>query len=248
MSLERKRINILGTKFDKITSSEAAAYIVRLLKEQKKASVFTPNPEVVMAAYRDKHIQGILNKAELVVADGIGIIIGSKIIRNPLPERVAGYDLFQKVFQQIASEPLTVFFFGAAEGVAEEARNKMIIKHPGLSIIGTHNGYFNKDEEVVNAINKVKPDLLLVGLGAPRQEEWISRNKDQLDVSVMIGCGGSFDGMSGKVKRAPEIFIKLNLEWFYRLISQPSRAKRMLQLPLFIIKIVLEGKRYGVHK
>jgi len=245
MILGKEKINILGTKFHNVTRSEAVTYIVQALKEQKKASVFTPNPEVVMTAYRDQEVQDILNEAELVVADGIGIILGSKMIHRPLPERVAGYDLLQEIFKQIAHEPLTVFFFGAGKGVAQEAKLKMEAKYPGLSIVGTHHGYFDQDEDVVAAINQVKPDLVLVGLGAPKQEKWINQNKENIKASVLIGCGGSFDGMSGKVKRAPTFFVKFNLEWFYRLISQPSRAKRMLQLPVFVIKIFLEGKNYS---
>lgn len=244
MKLNKEKINILGTKFHDVTRSEAATFIVESLQRQEKASVFTPNPEIVMEAYHDYEVKTILNEAEMLIPDGIGVVIGSRIIGKPLHERVAGYDLLQEVFRQIADTGLTVYFFGAGKGVAELAKEKMEAKYPGLKIAGVHHGYFNSDEEVVDAINEVKPDLLLVGLGAPKQEKWINNNRDRIHAKVFFGCGGSFDGMSGVVKRAPNIFIKLNLEWFHRLITQPRRAKRMLRLPVFLFKMLIEGRRY----
>lgn len=244
MKLNKKKINILGTMFHNVTRSEAATFIVESLQGQEKASVFTPNPEIVIEAYKDRQLQKILNESSMVVPDGIGVVIGSKIIGEPLAERVAGYDLLQEVFKQIADQSLTVYFFGAGKGVAELAKDKMMEKYPGLSIVGVHHGYFESDEEVIKAINALKPDLLLVGLGAPKQELWIRKNMDQIKAKVFFGCGGSFDAMSGVVKRAPALFIKLNLEWFYRLLKQPTRAKRMLRLPLFLIKMIIEGRRY----
>ncbi len=118
-------------------------------------------------------------------------------------------------------------------------------KFPGISVVGTCHGYEKDDEKIISDINNAKPDLLLVGLGAPRQEAWISKNMHRVDAKVFIGVGGSFDGFSGTVKRSPDIFIRLNLEWFHRLITQPTRFVRMLKLPQFIIKMILEGKRYS---
>ncbi|PKM55261.1 MAG: glycosyltransferase [Firmicutes bacterium HGW-Firmicutes-5] len=244
MRLVRKNINILGTKFHHITRSEAAAFIVKCLQERKKASVFTPNPEIVMEAYHDSRLQAILNDSELVVPDGIGVVIASKLLGQPLPERVAGFDLIQEVFNQIQNKEIKVYFLGAGQGVAELAKKKMEEKYTNLKIVGVHNGYFDNDEHIVASINALDPDFLLVGLGAPKQEYWIDNNRDRLNASVLMGVGGSFDGMSGKVKRAPDIYIKLGLEWFYRLITQPTRAKRMVRLPIFLLKVIVEGKKY----
>ncbi len=244
MRLVRKSINILGTKFHHITRSEAAAFIVKCLQERKKASVFTPNPEIVMEAYHDSRLQAILNDSELVVPDGIGVVIASKLLGQPLPERVAGFDLIQEVFNQIQNKEIKVYFLGAGQGVAELAKKKMEEKYTNLKIVGVHNGYFDNDEHIVASINALDPDFLLVGLGAPKQEYWIDNNRDRLNASVLMGVGGSFDGMSGKVKRAPDIYIKLGLEWFYRLITQPTRAKRMVRLPIFLLKVIVEGKKY----
>jgi N-acetylglucosaminyldiphosphoundecaprenol N-acetyl-beta-D-mannosaminyltransferase len=244
MISNKKTVNILGTKFHYVTRSEAATFIVKCLQERKKASVFTPNPEIVIEAYHDTRLQTILNNSELVVPDGIGVVIASKILSQPLPERVAGYDLVQEVFRQIEHKEIKVYFLGAGQGVAELAKRKMEEKYTNLKIVGVHNGYFDNDEDIIKLINAAKPDFLLVGLGAPKQEYWIESNRDQLHASVLMGVGGSFDGMSGKVKRAPDFFIKLGLEWFYRLISQPTRAKRMLRLPVFLLKVIIEGKKY----
>ena len=180
----------------------------------------------------------------MTIPDGIGIIIGSKIIGRPLPERVAGFDTLLDLFAVIENTDLRVFFLGSGPGVAEEAKDKILDRFPNLNIVGTHDGYFKDDEVVIDYINGFEPDLLLVGLGAPKQEKWIDRNRHKVTASVLYGCGGSLDGFSGRVPRAPEIFIRLNLEWFHRLISQPSRWRRMLRLPLFLIKMLAEGRSY----
>ncbi len=238
------KVNILGTKFNNVSMTEAVNQIVAYVQQGKKASVFTPNPEIVMAAYEDLELQTILNKSELVVPDGIGVVIGSRIIARPLQERVAGYDMVQALFERINERSTTVFFYGAKPGVVDIAKEKMLEKYPQLSIVGTQHGYIKDQQNVIDRINEVKPDILLVGLGAPKQEKWIETYKEVIDAKVFIGCGGSFDTMSGKFKRAPKIFIKFGLEWFHRLITQPTRAKRMLRLPLFLVKMIFEGKRY----
>lgn len=240
----KEKINILGTYIHSITRAEATTFIVEALQEKRKASVFTPNPELIMEAYDNETFRDVLNKGDLVVADGIGVVIGSKIISNPLPERVAGYDMIQDVFKQIAETKLSVYFLGAGKGVTEIAKEKMEYTYKGLKIVGVHHGYFDDDDKMIEIINKANPDLLLVGLGAPRQETFITEHREQLCASVMVGVGGSFDGMAGKVKRAPDLFIKLGLEWFYRLLLQPSRIGRMMKLPLFLFKVIIEGRKY----
>lgn len=240
----RTRINILGIQFDNINMKEAVEKAIDFTNQEDTKIIFTPNPEIVIEAHNNPSLGNVINEADMVVADGIGVVIGSRIIKRPLPERVAGFDLVQNLFKEIKYTGKTVYFFGAAPKVAEMAASKMEELHKGLKIIGTHDGYFDNDEEIIREINSLKPDILLVGLGAPKQEFWIYNNKNNLDVKLCIGVGGSFDGMAGKVKRAPKLFRKLGLEWFYRLITQPTRAKRMMRLPIFLKKVVFTGKNY----
>lgn len=238
--------HILGVKFNNVTHTEAVSLLECFLEEERFHSVYTPNPEIVMAARKDSEFMEILNKAELVVPDGIGVVIASRLTKEPLKERVAGYDLVQGLFSRIKNKKYTVYFFGGAPGVAQEAKLKMEKTHKGLKIIGVSDGYFDEKKEklILEDIKNKKPDILLVGLGAPKQEKWIYEHKEQLPVRICIGVGGSFDGMSGKVKRAPEIFIDLGLEWFYRLLRQPARIFRMMKLPLFLLA-VLKEKFFG---
>ncbi|MFP4697079.1 MAG: WecB/TagA/CpsF family glycosyltransferase [Eubacteriales bacterium] len=235
------RVKILNVYFHKVSMKEAVNKVINILDNENNNSkmVFTPNPEIVMIAQKQKRLIDVLNNGDLVVPDGIGIVKAAKLLNNPVPERVAGYDLVQGVFEKISKTNKTVYFFGAAPGIVDSAKKIMETKYPGLKIVGTVDGYFDKqrEEQIVEDINKVKPDLLLVGLGAPKQEYWIYNNRSRLKVKLCIGVGGSFDVMSGNIKRAPKWMIKLNLEWFYRLIKQPTRIKRMIQLPLFIFKV-----------
>jgi N-acetylglucosaminyldiphosphoundecaprenol N-acetyl-beta-D-mannosaminyltransferase len=174
------------------------------------------------------------------IPDGIGIIYASKIKKCPIKQRVAGYDTVQSVFEKMKLSGKTVYFFGGAPGVTDDAKAAMESLHSGLKVVGCANGYFDeaREKEIIEEINEKTPDLLLVGIGFPKQEKWIYKHINELNVKVAIGVGGSFDVMSGKVKRAPDIFIKLGLEWFHRLITQPSRFVRMLQLPLFMLKVI----------
>lgn len=234
-----KVCNILGVPINNVNLNEALNLVLLYLEGNEKKIVFTPNPEFIINALEDNEFMEILNKSNLNIPDGIGVVIGAKILGYNMRERVAGFDLVQSIFKRIKNTDKTVYFLGASEETVIAAKSMMEEKYKGLKIVGTQNGYFSEEEGniIIDKINSVSPDLLLVGLGSPRQEKWIYNNKDRLNVKVMIGVGGSFDVMSGNVKRAPKIFIKLNLEWFYRLITQPTRFKRMLKLPLFIIKV-----------
>ncbi len=240
----RTTINILGIKFDNVSMDEAVEIGLSLFEKEAKYSIYTPNPEIVMAAYDNKILQNQLNDGALCIPDGIGVVIGSKIIGKPLKERVAGYDFNKNMFERLKNTDKTVYFYGSAPGVAKLAAKKMMEEFKGLNIVGIWNGYEKDNSKVIDNINMLNPDLLLVGLGAPRQEEWISMNMDKINAKVFVGVGGSFDGFAGKVLRSPDIFIKLNLEWLHRLIKQPSRWKRMLQLPRFLVKMLVEGRRY----
>ncbi len=237
---------ILGVPFADITPEEAVSRAVSCLKGNGKSIIYTPNPEMVMEARKNKEFMEILNSSTMNVPDGIGIVYGSRFTKNPIKHRVAGYDLVQGIFDKMKDMGKTAYFFGGAPGVTDTAKEVMEAKYKGLKVVGTANGYFDKEreKEIIAEINELKPDLLLVGIGFPKQEKWIYDHIKELNVKLAIGVGGSFDVMSGNVKRAPQFFIDHGLEWFYRLITQPSRFVRMLQLPLFML-VVIKTKIFG---
>ena len=238
----RKITHVLGVPFDTYTMKEAVDRVMGFLSDGGKHIVCTPNPEIVMEAQNDKELMEILKASDLVIPDGIGVVWASKYSEIKIKERVPGFDLTQNVFEKIKDTDYKVYFFGGAPGVANEASKKMMKKYEGLKIVGTRNGYFKKEDEkdIVADIKNSGADILLVGLGAPKQEKWIYDNMRFTGAKVLIGVGGSFDVMSGNLKRAPKIFCKLGLEWFYRLITQPTRIKRMMRLPKFVIKVLKE--------
>lgn len=237
---------ILGVPFADITPEEAVEKAVSYLNNNGKSMIFTPNPEMVMEARKNEEFMEILNASTMNVPDGIGIVYGSKFTSSPIKHRVAGYDLVQDVFDKMKDMGKTAYFFGGAPGIADRAKEAMEAKHKGLKVVGTANGYFDdkREKEIIAEINELKPDLLLVGIGFPKQEKWIYTHIKDLNIKTAVGVGGSFDVMSGNVKRAPKLFINHGLEWFYRLITQPSRFVRMMQLPLFML-VVIKSKFFG---
>ena len=235
-----RKTHILGVPFDVVTMEQAVERVKKMLTAEGQHMICTPNPEIVMEAQTDEALMQILEEADLVVPDGVGVVWASKYSEIRLQERVAGYDLTQNLMQALANTEETFYFFGGAPGVAAAAARRMTKEHPGLRIVGVHNGYFDEKEEkkIIQDIKKKAPSILLVGLGAPKQEKWIYENLHTVGAKTAIGVGGSFDVMAGKVKRAPKLFQKLGLEWFYRLISQPTRWKRMMRLPKFALTVL----------
>ncbi len=240
----RETVNILGVNIDKITAADALDRAEELVKSPGVSAIYTPNPEIVMAAYEDKEFLNILNQADMCTPDGIGVVYGSRIIGDPVPERVAGFDLACGLLDRIRKTGESVFLFGSKPGVAEIAAESLKEKYPGLLIAGTHDGYFKEEDvpEIVEQINNSGASLLFVCLGAPKQEKWIAANRGKLKVNLCMGIGGALDVFAGTVKRAPDIFIKLNLEWFYRMCKQPSRFIRCLALPKFILTVKKESR------
>ena len=237
------RIDILGVGIDTLTRKETLEEVLGYIRNDERNCKFiaTPNPEMIMRACEDEEFSGILNSADLVLPDGVGVVLASKLGETRIRETVPGCDLCFNVFDQMKDMPETkAYLLGAAPGVAELARGNMQAQFPGLTICGVHNGFFKEGEEdaIIEQINDLRPDVLLVGLGFPRQEKWIYKNKEKLDVNFAIACGGTIDVMAGVVKRAPMIFRKMGLEWFYRLIKQPSRFLRMLVLPKFALVVI----------
>ena len=237
---QRKTVDILGVKVDSITFSDAVEKAYSLVKSDGVSAVFTPNPEIVMAAYSNEEFKKILNSADMCTADGIGVVYAAKMLKTPVPERVAGFDVTCALLEKISKSGEGVFLFGSKPGVAEAAKAKMEEKYPGINVSGTRNGYFKESEtdEIIDEINNSGAKLLLVCLGAPKQEKWIADNRDKLKVKLCMGVGGTLDVFAGTAKRAPEIFIKLNLEWLYRGLKQPSRFGRLMVLPKFMLTVM----------
>lgn len=244
------KVNILGVNVDMVTIDEATDRIIGFFDEDKLHKVYTPNSEIIMAAYKDERFRALLNGADLLTADGIGVVYASKILGKPISERAAGYDIACKVLDRIKDTGHSVYLFGSKPGVAETARERLTEQYPGLRVAGTHNGYFKPEDEpaIVEEINATGADLLFVCLGAPKQEEWLDRNADKLNVRVAMGIGGSLDVFAGTAERAPEFYCKHGLEWFYRLKKEPWRAKRMLALPKFGMTVVLNGRKFKQEK
>lgn len=241
-----EKVNILGVNVDKVTHSEAVAKIIKMLNESGDHVVFTPNSEIILMAYKDPDFCGILNSADLLTADGIGVVYASKIVGDSVPERVAGYDMACSVIDEIAKSGHRLYLFGGKPGVAEQAQQNLKEIYPLLNIVGTHDGYFAPEDEdaIIEDINASGADLLFVCLGAPKQEKWIDANRARLNCRVMMGIGGSLDVFAGTAERAPEIWCDLGLEWFYRLIKEPWRIGRMMALPKFGFTVLFKGKRY----
>lgn len=240
------KVNILGVNVDMVTISEAADIIMGFFNEDKLHSVFTPNSEIIMRAYRDSEFCDLLNNASLLTADGIGVVYASKILKKPISERAAGYDIACRVLEKMNYTDHKLFLFGGKPGVADKAKENLLKKYPSLNIVGTRNGYFKEEEEseIVEQINQSGADIVFVCLGAPKQEQWIDRHKDELKVKIAMGIGGSLDVFAGVVERAPEFFCKTGLEWFYRLCKEPWRIGRMMDLPKFAATVVAKGKKY----
>jgi len=239
----RDIVEILGVNVDRISFDEAEKTVIEYLGGERPKAIYTPNPENIMKAVRDKNYLDILNRADMVVPDGIGVVIASKILKKPVAGRVAGYDLSCKILEYAAKNQTKVYLFGGKEGVAEKASKNLEKK--GVNIVGFDHGYHDDTTHIVDEINKTGAELILVCIGAPYQEKWIDANKDKTNAKVFIGAGGSIDVFAGVVKRAPKVYQKLNIEWLYRLLKQPSRFVRMLDLPKFALIVVTKGKRQG---
>lgn len=234
-----KTVEILGVRINNVTMAEAVETVKGLLEKKTSSAVYTPNSEIIYRAKNDEEFKNVLNSSDLNVADGIGVVYGAKILGTPIPERVAGYDLACNLLPVMNEKKAKLFLFGGKEGVGQRAKENILKKYPDINIVGIKNGYFTDSTPIIEAINETEPDFVFVCLGAPKQEKWIHENKEKLKCRVMMGIGGSLDVFAGEAERAPDIFIKMNLEWFYRLMKNPSRIGRMMDLPKFGIAVAL---------
>ncbi|MBQ7737257.1 MAG: WecB/TagA/CpsF family glycosyltransferase [Oscillospiraceae bacterium] len=234
------KTDILGVRFDALTLSEAAEAAGAMLDRGEGGTVVTANPEIVLRTRKDEAYRQAVNGADLVLADGVGDLLAARILGTPLPERVTGADLTPLLLQRLARTGGGVFLYGGKPGVAERAGENLRAACPGLRIAGTENGYIQDETALLRRLETDPPPLLLLGLGAPRQELWMAQNRRL--PSVMIGVGGLLDVFAGDVDRAPASWRKLGLEWLYRLAQEPRRLGRMSKLPGILTLALRERK------
>lgn len=231
------KCSILGVKVECVNNFDVIEKVRSFIAGDRCSLIFTPNPEIIYSSDYDLDLKEMLNKSDLSIPDGIGIVIASKILGYNIKERVTGIDTMLNICRYKLG---SVFLIGSKPGVAENASKALKNSISGINIAGVYHGYFSDDESdnIINKINESGAEILFVGLGSPRQEKWLLKYKDKLNCKVAMVIGGSLDVISGDKKRAPKLIIKLGIEWLYRLCQEPWRYKRMLVLPLFILKVL----------
>ncbi len=239
------RVDVLGIGFDPVDLDGAVETVVAMAASPGSHLIVTANVELVMRARRAADLQEILRRAALVVADGVGVVWGARRLGRPLPGRVPGIDLGERLCGEAARLGWRVCLVGGAPGVAADAADRLRRCYRGIEVAEALHGFFGPDEErvVMTKIQTASPTLLLAGLGSPRQERWLDQHLTALAVPIAVGVGGTFDVWAGRVRRAPRIIRSLGLEWCYRLIRQPSRVRRQLAIPQFIAAVWLDRWR-----
>ena len=233
---ELRHIELLGLPIHGVDMTAALDRIHALVKSGGVHHVVTADASMLVTAQTDPELATILREAALVTPDSVGVLWGAKRRGTPLSERVSGVEIVEKLCEASAEHGTRLYFFGAAPGIAPLAAERMTAKYPGCLIVGTHDGFFKPDavDSIVAEIKAAKPDILCVAFGIPRQEKWIRAHAKEIGVPVSIGVGGTFDVLSGTVKRAPLLFQKLHLEWLWRVIKNPKKLNKVMLLPKFV--------------
>ncbi|AYC28912.1 WecB/TagA/CpsF family glycosyltransferase [Paenisporosarcina cavernae] len=209
----------------------------------EQSTIIAVNPEKIIAAQKNDELKTLINESTFQIPDGVGVLLASKLKNGTIRSRVTGVDMMARLLDFAAEKGLPVYFYGAKEEVVTKAISSIKKDRPNLQVAGYDNGYVHDEEKLVERIHTSGARILFVALGSPKQELFIKRNLANLpNVKVFQGVGGSFDVFSGTVKRAPAIFRKFGLEWLYRLMSNPSRIKRQMNLPIFLFKILTDKK------
>jgi N-acetylglucosaminyldiphosphoundecaprenol N-acetyl-beta-D-mannosaminyltransferase len=230
---------ILGVRVHRVRMAEALRAIEQLIQRREPSLVITADANAILIALEDAEFHQLMETAPLVTADGAGLTWAGKRLGQPFPERVSGVDLVEQLTRLSHEKGYRLYFLGAAPGVAERAARNLLRKYPNAQIVGVQHGYFPPTDEpaIVTQIAAARPDVLLVGMGMPRQEKWAWRHRTALGVPVMIGVGGSFDVYGGVVKRAPRWMQQLGYEWLWRLLQDPRKIKKGRNLPRFVWQI-----------
>lgn len=240
---------IMGVPFPKLTLDHSVELISDVIERQSPElfHVVTGNPEILMSCQHDRSLRTIIDEAGLVTADGIGVVMVSRLRGEGLPERVTGCDLLLKLLEAGDRKKWSFYLLGADENTSRKAADVISRRYPNAEIRGRHHGFFDpsEDERIVQDVRAAGADVLVVALGAPYAERWIYKYRNELNSRIAIGVGGTLDVIAGKVPRAPLLWRKMNLEWLFRLVNQPSRWRRQLVLPRFAVKALLyrEGKK-----
>ena len=237
------RIDVLGVGFDNLTMEEAVTEGMRLANSDGFHYVVTPNPEIVEVCRENPEAMKVVNSADLVLPDGIGVVKGAAMLGTPLKGRVPGIEFAAGLMAEMAKNGKKLYLLGAKPGVAELAAEKLRGNISGLQIVGTHDGYFKEDGPIVEDIRASGADVVFVCLGAPKQEFWMVKNGPASGAHLMCGLGGSLDVFAGVVERAPKFWCDHGLEWFYRLCKEPKRIGRMMKLPLFLVHVKQEKQK-----
>jgi len=231
--LKNNKISVLDVNIDNLNIQEAIKKAEGSLLSKEPGLIVTPNPEMIVASLKDIEIRNIINNAYISVADGVGLMIAGRILGRKFKQRIAGIDLMLELVKVAKAKRYKIFLFGGKEGVAEEA-----VKVLDADVVGTYQGYSMNDHGAIESIKKSKPDMLFIGMGSPKQEKWAAKYLKELGVPLVMCVGGSLDVIAGRVKRAPIFMRRMGIEWLWRLITEPRRWRRMLVLPVFIIKVI----------
>lgn len=244
MSCQVPFLEVLSIKVSQLNGYEDACdAVARAVRNRERCFCVAINPEKVERAASDPVLRRLLNSAQLQIADGIGVVWAARVLRGRRIARITGVEMFSKLIERASNTGWRVYLLGASPEANREASCILQARYPTLNICGAMDGYFADEQEAVSAINAAQPDLLFVALGSPRQERWICRNWESLHVPFLMGVGGTYDVISGRVRRAPQWCRKLGVEWLYRLVTQPSRWRRQLALPRFAARVAWEKCR-----
>jgi N-acetylglucosaminyldiphosphoundecaprenol N-acetyl-beta-D-mannosaminyltransferase len=240
-------VSILGIEFSKLSLKETVDLIDNKVSEcsNKLFHIITVNPEIAVQIQEDSEFKKISLDADLITPDGVGIVLASRLMRNPVPERVTGYELLLETLEVGNQKGWSFYLLGSDEEVNSKSSEYIKKNYPNVKIAGRHHGYFREEDDtkIVEDIRGSKPDILIVALGSPLADKWIYKHRNELNAKVVFGVGGSLDVISGKVKRTPKIWKKLNLEWLHRRITQPSRKERQKKLKVFAYRALVEAIR-----
>ena len=242
----KEPVKILDVPVHPLTMGEAVSVLEESITSGEQAFVVTANAEIIMMCQEDAGYKKIVSQdAQLVLPDGAGAVWAGRHLGYKIPERVAGFDLYCQLLDKAAQKGYKAFFFGGSPGIAEAAKAKSEELYPGVQVVGCRNGYFKEEESqaIIDEINASGADMLFAALGAPKQEKWLVRYREQLKPKILMGIGGSFDVFAGKMERAPKWMQDASLEWLFRLYKQPSRFMRMMALPKFVLRVVFSGKK-----
>lgn len=221
-------VNVLETKMD----------------NEEKTFVITANPETLMIGADTPSFDEVLKSDKtLIVPDGIGVVKGAHMLDIPVKERVTGVEIVQKLFELLNEKSRSLYLLGAKQEVLQKLVERIKVEYPNITLLGYQDGYIKNKDEVFEQMAELKPDVVLVALGIPAQEQLIYKHYDNFDKGIFVGVGGSFDVLSGTKKRAPQIFIKLNLEWLYRITKEPKRIKRFYVSNVKFISKIQKMKR-----